>query len=70
MKKYIILSKSKSDNIRYVFNTDPLLWTDDKNKAKIFTSESEILTDLYNHMGSLDKMNKELGLTFEMEVIS
>lgn len=70
MGKYIILSESTDNVIKYISNTSPLLWTDDKNKAKIFRSEGEILTDLYCHKESLDKMEKELNLKFKMEMVT
>ena len=69
MGKYVVLSKSKDNNIKYISNTSPLLWTDNKNKAKIFRNEGEILTDLSYHQESLEKMKKELGLEFESEEI-
>jgi hypothetical protein len=69
MKKYIILSRDKDNNIKYISNTSPLLWTDDINKAKIFRSEGEILNDLNEHMMALEKMSKELNLRFETQLI-
>lgn len=69
MKKYIILSRDKDNNIKYISNTSPLLWTDDINKAKIFRSEGEILNDLNEHMIALEKMSKELNLRFETQLI-
>ena len=70
MGKYIILSKSKDNSIKYISNTSPLLWTDNKNNAKIFRNEGEILTDLSYHKESLEKMKNELDLEFETEEIS
>ncbi len=69
MKKYIILSRDKDNNVKYISNTSPLLWTDDINKAKIFRSEGEILNDLNEHMMALEKMSKELNLRFETQLI-
>lgn len=69
MKKYIILSRDKDNNVKYISNTSPLLWTDDINKAKIFRSEGEILNDLNEHMIALEKMSKELNLRFETQLI-
>lgn len=67
---YIIYSLSKNNEKKYISNTSPLLWTDDKSKAKIFRSEGEIQTDLSYHAKSLEKMNKELGLVLHSEVLS
>lgn len=69
MGKYIILSRAMDNTKKYISNTSPLLWTDNKNNAKIFRSEGEILTDLSCHKESLDKMKKELNLEFETERI-
>ena len=69
MSKYIILSKSKDNTIKYISNTSPLLWTDNKSEAKIFRNEGEIITDLSVHKESLDKMEKELNVKFELESI-
>ncbi len=69
MGKYIILSKSKDNTIKYISNTSPLLWTDKKENAKIFRSEGEIITDLSSHMESLRRMEKELQLEFKTEMI-
>ena len=68
--KYIVLSKSEDNSIRYVSNTSPLLWTNDKNKAKLFMSINEIKLDLYTHMESLEKMKKELKLDIEVDSIT
>ena len=70
MGKYIILSKSQDNDIRYISNTSPLLWTDNKEKAKIFISENQIQLDLFNHMESLEQMKKGLNLQFEMVEIT
>ena len=70
MGKYIILSKSLDNSIKYISNISPLLWTDNKEEAKIFRNESEILTDLSYHTESLEKMKTELDIEFEVEIIS
>ena len=70
MGKYIILSKSLDNSIKYISNISPLLWTDNKEEAKIFRNESEILTDLSYHTESLEKLKKELDIEFEVEIIS
>ena len=69
MGKYIVLSKNLDKEIKYISNTSPLLWTDDRNKAKIFISEGSIMTDLYDHLDTLNKMCKELGLEISAEKI-
>ncbi len=69
MSKYIILSKSEDNSVSYISNTSPLLWTDNKSEAKIFRNEGEIITDLSVHKESLDKMEKELNVKFELESI-
>ena len=66
MGKYVVLSKSKDNDIKYISNISPLLWTDNRNNAKIFRSESEINSDLYDYVESLKLMKKELNLEFEM----
>lgn len=66
MGKYIIYSVDKNSIIRYISNTSPLLWTVDKNKAKIFNSQGEIDADLAEHAASLEKMGKELGLEYKV----
>lgn len=69
MGNFIILSRSEDNSVSYISNTSPLLWTDNKSEAKIFRSEGEIMTDLSDHKESLDKMEKELNIKFEMEQI-
>lgn len=70
MGKYIIYSVDKNNIIRYISNTSPLLWTVDKNKAKIFNSQGEIDADLAEHAVSLEKMGKELGLEYKVVKIT
>jgi hypothetical protein len=64
-----IYSLSKNNEKRYISNTSPLLWTDDKNKAKIFRSEGEIESDLVEHTNSLEKMINNLELVLVTERI-
>ena len=64
-----IYSLSKDNEKRYISNTSPLLWTDDKNKAKIFRSEGEIKSDLAEHTNSLEKMINNLELVLVTEQI-
>jgi hypothetical protein len=70
MGKYIIYSVDKNNIIRYISNTSPLLWTVDKNDAKIFNSQGEIDADLAEHAASLEKMGKELGLEYKVVKIT
>jgi hypothetical protein len=64
-----IYTLSKDNTKRYIYNTSPLLWTDDESKAKIFRSEGEIEEDLHCHKNSLEKMNKELGIILKVEQV-
>jgi len=70
MGKYIIYSVDKNSIIRYISNTSPLLWTVNKNEAKIFNSQGEIDADLAEHAASLEKMGKELGLEYKVVKIT
>ena len=65
MKNLIICSKSK-ENIRYISNTSPLLWTDNISNAKKFMSENEIFIDLAPHKKSLELLTRETKNTIEI----
>lgn len=67
MEKIILLSKNRDNNIKYISNTSPLLWTDNKSEAKIFRSKGEINLDLSFHVDILNKMINELGLKLYSE---
>ena len=45
----------------YISNISPLLWTNDLNLAKRFSTESELITDLYEHQSSLEKLVMDKG---------
>ena len=69
MGKFILLSKNKNGDKRYISNTSPLLWTDNKSEAKIFRSEGEMMLDLSAHRDILQKMVNELGLIYYLEQV-
>lgn len=69
MMNYILFTKNKNNNIKYISNTSPLLWTNNKFEAKKFRSKEEINLDLYSHVNILNKMEKELGLKLYLESI-
>lgn len=70
MGKYILIARSKSGDITYVSNISPLLWTNEKSRAKKFNTKNEMIMDLTWHIDSLEKMEKELGLKFEVEMVT
>jgi hypothetical protein len=70
MGSYIMYARSKSGNVSYVANISPLLWTNEKSKAKKFNTKGELIMDLTWHIDSLEKMEKELGLKFEVDTIT
>lgn len=45
----------------YISNISPLLWTNNLNLAKRFSTESELITDLYEHQSSLEKLVMDKG---------
>jgi hypothetical protein len=67
MEYYIISASNKDNIIKYISNISPLLWTNDRTKAKTFRSKGELIMDLTWHIDSLEKMEKELGLKIEIQ---
>lgn len=43
----------KGDSYYFISNTNPILWTDDKNKAKVFKSYSNTVYELEDNFISL-----------------
>lgn len=70
MRNCIVLSIDLDNNISYISNISPLLWTSEKNEAKVFSSEDEIYTNLIDYDTNLVKMGKKLGLEFRIEEIT
>ena len=70
MGNCIVLSRDLDNNISYISNISPLLWTDKKDKAKIFSSEEEVYTNLIDYDNNLVKMGKKMGLEFKIEEVS
>jgi hypothetical protein len=70
MIKIILLSKNKNNVIKYISNTCPLLWTNNKSEAKTFMSEGEMNLELSYHEDILNKMAKQLGLSYYKEYIN
>ena len=67
MEKFIVFIIDNDNKESYISNVSPLLWTDDRNKAKIFYSESEIRTDLSLHFNVLDEILKPEGMKLKVE---
>ena len=65
MKKFVICLQTR-ENIKYISNVSPLLWTNKKSEAKIFASENEISMDLAPHKKSLELLTKELNTPIEI----
>ena len=70
MTKFILFSKNKNNDVKYISNTCPLLWTNNKSEAKTFMSEGELNLELSYHKDILNKMENQLGLTYHKEYIN
>lgn len=69
MGNCVVLSIDLDNNISYISNISPLLWTDKKDEAKIFSSEEEVYTNLIDYDTNLVKMGKKMGLEFKIEEV-
>lgn len=70
MRNCIVSSTDLDNNVSYISNVSPLLWTNNKNEAKVFVSENDVYSNLLDYDTNLVKMGKKLGLEFKIEEIS
>jgi len=62
MEKYCIVLEDSNNKTTYVSNISPLLWTNEKDKAKIFFSKSEAMNDIAPYHNSLvNIIDSEVG---------
>ena len=63
MNNYYILFGMKDNNVFYISNTNPILWTPDINFAKIYTdrytAEFAVLRDWYNFRHISDNIDEK-----------
>lgn len=70
MRNCIVSSTDLDNNVSYISNVSPLLWTNNKNEVKVFVSENDVYSNLLDYDTNLVKMGKKLGLEFRIEEIT